>query len=394
MYHLRRLPIFVLILILLMTLLPIGPSIQNVNALSPVHPNEKDSSLDDAEIYAKHMGVSIDEALHRFHIQDVAGELDAELSVNEEKTFAGLWIEQSPEFRIVVQFTQDANQKIKPYITKELGDILTVQTAKVSLADLQNNQIELISSLADLEIPAETEINIIENNIKLFIAEADKMRFDNASRNGLLQFSDYIEILTVPEMGKVEANIYGGLPLSACNTSFAVQNSQGLRGVTTAAHCANSLSYNGTTLTFQSEIKTGSYDVQWHTPPPYTVTNLIRISTTGTTRNITSTQPRSSQVVGGYVCKYGVTTGYTCGYISSKNFSSSGVPNSAATFIRVNNTGSWNDLSSSGDSGGPWFLTNTAYGVHHGSPSDDPNDAIYMAVNYISGLGVSVLTNP
>jgi hypothetical protein len=102
---------------------------------------------------------------------------------------------------------------------------------------------------------------------------------------------------------------------------------------------------------------------------------------------------RDNQVIGGFVCKYGWHSGYTCGYISSKWFSSA-YPNNTATFIRVNNTAGFSNLSDGGDSGGPWFNGNTADGIHHAEPSDDPNDAIYMAINYINDLGVSVVEHP
>lgn len=100
-------------------------------------------------------------------------------------------------------------------------------------------------------------------------------------------------------------------------------------------------------------------------------------------------------MIGDFVCKYGITTGYTCGYISSKNYLGIGLyPPAYYTFIRVNNTGGFSDLSSGGDSGGPWFFSSTALGIHHGAPGDDPNDAVYMAINYVDGLGVSVVLNP
>jgi hypothetical protein len=223
---------------------------------------------------------------------------------------------------------------------------------------------------------------------------ADRIRFDAALQRGEVQLPDDVTVITINEMGELEADIYGGLALSSCTSGFSVQNSEGLRGITTAAHCPNSLSYNGSSLTFQSEILSGSYDIQWMRAPGFTVTNKIQSSSSGATRNITSTKHRNDQVIGGYVCKYGKTSGYTCGYISDKNICPSSVPNCGATFIRVDNTAGYNDLSSSGDSGGPWFLVNTAYGTHVGSPGDDPNDAIYMAVNYVGGLGVSVMTSP
>ena len=57
-------------------------------------------------------------------------------------------------------------------------------------------------------------------------------------------------------------------------------------------------------------------------------------------------------------------------------------------------TAGYNDLSSGGDSGCPWFFWKAAYGTHFGAPTAEPNDAVYMAVNYVeSGLGVSVMTS-
>ncbi len=160
--------------------------------------------------------------------------------------------------------------------------------------------------------------------------------------------------------------------------------------MTTAGHCSNTQRYNGTSLTFQSENTTGAYDIQWHTTSNDTVKNKIKWSSAGSTRDITATKSRTNQVVGGYVCKYGQTSNYTCGYISDKNFSHKG----SATYIRVDNTAGYTDLSQAGDSGGPWFLTGDAYGTHVGEPGEDPNDAIYMAINYVSGVGVSVMTAP
>jgi hypothetical protein len=43
------------------------------------------------------------------------------------------------------------------------------------------------------------------------------------------------------------------------------------------------------------------------------------------------------------------------------------------------------------DSGGPWYLGHTAYGITMGGFSTD-NDAVYTAIDYIAAFGVSVLT--
>jgi len=82
--------------------------------------HEDNPLLRDAEIYAKHQGVTVDEAIRRFELQDAAGALDAALSKEEAETFAGLWIEHAPKFRIVVQFTRDAEETIRPYLQNDL----------------------------------------------------------------------------------------------------------------------------------------------------------------------------------------------------------------------------------------------------------------------------------
>jgi len=360
----------------------------------------KDPLLYDAQIYASNNNVSTEEALNRFQLQDIAGELDAELSMNETGTFAGLWVEHTPQFRVVVQFTRGGDETIKPYLKQhpELANIVEVRTAKVSLAELQRAQANALSSVRALDIPVESGINISGNYVDLYVAKANMHQLDDALQRGEIRFPDKVRVSTVDAMGKPDTEIYGGLPLSTCTSGFSVKKGWWIfttKGITTAGHCSDTQSYSGNSLTFKSEMYTGSYDIQWHTASGYTVTNKIQWWSDGSTRDITATKSRSNQVIGGYVCKYGMTSHYTCGYISDKNYKPSYVPNAIATFIRVDNTAGYNDLSSAGDSGGPWFLTNTAYGTHSGSPGADSNDAIYMAVNYLeSGLGVSVMTSP
>ncbi|VVB85320.1 Uncharacterised protein [uncultured archaeon] len=120
------------------------------------------------------------------------------------------------------------------------------------------------------------------------------------------------------------------------------------------------------------------------------MTNKIQISSQGATRDITGTISRSSQSVGNYVCKYGKTTGWGCGYIRSTNLN--------GNYIWVANTAGQDRLCDHGDSGGPWFLANDAYGTMTAmivpGTSGTGADGVYMAVDYISGLGVSVMTSP
>ena len=91
-------------------------------------------------------------------------------------------------------------------------------------------------------------------------------------------------------------------------------------------------------------------------------------------------------VVGDPVCKYGRTTGYTCGTIESKTYDPDGSETQfAATFIYVD--GGDVNLSEPGDSGGPWFYGTSAYGIHHGGLG---NDSVFMAQNYMRVLDIRV----
>ncbi|MBD0322950.1 MAG: PKD domain-containing protein [Aldersonia sp.] len=83
-----------------------------------------------------------------------------------------------------------------------------------------------------------------------------------------------------------------------------------------------------------------------------------------------------------------MTTNRTCGYLDSKSYDLG--PSHTATFIRVE--GGSTDLSQPGDSGAPWFVEDLAYGSHVTSAGSDGHDAIYMAINYLSDIGATVLT--
>jgi hypothetical protein len=358
-------------------------------------PDKKDP-IYDAQAYASDTGVNINEALLRFQLQNIAGELDAELTAKEAKTFAGLWIEHTPEFRVVVQFTRNGEETIKPYLKRypELASVVEVRTARTSLADLQRAQASVLSSVRALGMPVDSGINVRENRVELYVAKAGVNQFKDALQRKGLSLPDSVMVVPVEKLAEPAASIYGGLPLSTCTSGFSVKKGWifTTKGITTAAHCPNSQSYSGNDLPFQSERIGGSYDIQWHTAPGYTVTNKIQWWSDGSTRDITAKKSRNNQVIGEYVCKYGMTTHYTCGTIVDKNFAPNYIEDPSPTFIRVSSTTT--DLVEPGDSGGPWFLLNTAYGTTSGH-IEPGNDAIYMAVNYIeSGLGVSVMTSP
>ena len=355
--RIRRVTVLVVIVLFISSA---ANTLAEVNVESPDVPIVIDNGLDqDAAQYAIEYGVSFQEAKHRLEVQALAGQLTAALETDEADTFGGAWIQHEPEYKIVVQFTREGDKTIWPYVEDgPLESLIEVRTTDVTLAELISIQEKLIETVRPLDIPFESGINLQDQQVEIYVVEREQ--FDQAVVGGEVQISDHVAVVTVDRLSTQQADIYGGLAAGSCTLGFSVKNSSGTRGVTTAGHCGNSATYNGVSLPFQSEWYGSAYDVQWHTVPGFTLRSWMKVSTSGTYRNVSGIKSRTDQVVGDYVCKFGKTTGYNCGNIVDKNYQTQ-IPNSTATFIKVHNS-SGADLIEPGDSGGPWFNGNTAYG--------------------------------
>jgi hypothetical protein len=157
--------------------------------------NAEEALVEDAQAYAAQHGVPLDEAIRRSKLQDPAGDLDAELAAKEPETFAGLWIQHSPQFRVIVQFTRDGEETIQPYIENgPLADIVEVRTAQVSLVELQTAQTAAVRTIHDLDIPVHSGINVSENCVELYVA--DPAQLDAALQEANIQLADYVKVVT------------------------------------------------------------------------------------------------------------------------------------------------------------------------------------------------------
>lgn len=355
---------------------------------------DEEPLLRDATWYASKYSIDLEEALYRFGLFDLAGELDAELIADEASTFAGLWLQHTPEFRIIVQFTNGGEETIRPYIENgPLANLVEVRTASVPLAELKSTQSGLLRTLDALNIPVESGINVFDNRVELHVTDPTQLNVVLEGAN--IQLPPHVRVITIARLSTPTTDIYAGLGLSTCTSGFSVKkNSTGTNGITTAGHCNNSQSYASTNLSWQDGRTYGSYDIQWHTIGSLTARNLIYDGTYN--RYVYGTEHRNNQTLLEPVCKYGPNGGYGCGEIIDTAYrptpANQGgyIANPNYTFIRVEEPGV--DLAVGGDSGGPWFWNNTAYGIQSGEYGGNEDIAIYMAVNYISDLGLSVLT--
>ena len=307
---------------------------------------QDDPLLQDAEHYAATYEVEIDEALLRLRLQPAIGRLNADLTENEAATFAGLWVQHEPSYRIIIQFAGSGSSRLEELLKSEelqgLYPFVEVSAAKRSLRSLAAVQAASHQAARAQGVPMESSINVPENRVELFTTKpdflaaalraADKARAA-ASAPPLL---DDVVIVEVERLSAPARYLNGGQHLSTCTSGFAVQDGSGTKGVITAGHCGSSQSFNTRSLTFQSEAFSGSQDVQWHTPPAlpeFYVVNRIWDGTFDTStpyyRFITATKSRAQQFVGESVCKYGMTSGATSGTISSTTFAPGYVPSAS-----------------------------------------------------------------
>jgi chitodextrinase len=348
--------------------------------------------LQDAASYAAQNEVSVDEAARRLGLQGEIGRL-AETLTRQEPNFAGLWIEHKPQFKVVVRFHQDksAEGRLRTRLAgSPLADVLVeTRAAGASLAQLETRRTAALQRIRRHGIPVDTDINIQENRVEIQSDRAQTLRAAVAAERASLP--ERVEILAVPGLAKQSVLRGGDGDPGMCTGGFTVRSNYSYQvGISTAAHCDNATTFQGMALPFAGEAFYDSADVQWHTACPYTeVTNEFN-SGLGY-RACIGTRGRADQVVGEYVCKWGTASGRTCGYIQSRHAEPSYVPHSDDTFVRVNGYGAV--MSAPGDSGAPWFVENIAYGINSGAYSD--GDAIYMPINYMDRINVSVLTyNP
>lgn len=100
--------------------------------------------------------------------------------------------------------------------------------------------------------------------------------------------------------------------------------------------------------------------------------------------------------MGDYVCHWGVSSGYGCGTIVSRDATVCG-GGGGFTGILVHNSSN-QDLASPGDSGGPWYIGDVAMGTASCASWVEPYgyiDAIYVASNCVeAGLNVTIKTTP
>ncbi len=148
----------------------------------------------DAQGYAEQYGIELSEAITRLQLQEAIGELDAEVTASESGTFAGLWIQHKPEYRVVVAFTRDGESTMGKYVQDgPLREILEVRVAQATLEELERAQSDVSRMVDELGFRLSSGINIQENRVEVYIP--DRAKLEKALRDHGHALPDHVVII-------------------------------------------------------------------------------------------------------------------------------------------------------------------------------------------------------
>ena len=161
--------------------------------------------------YARDNCVTIAEAQRRMEIQNrdaigaetepggppppppnSVGSLSQRLEANEAATFAGLWIQHQPDYRVVVAFTRDAASTLAKYTNDPL--FKPVDRPGASQAELRATQDRILEALHRFDArPSVGMSDIITGTVEISVT-GDLSRFRRAVARGEVDLPAYVRI--------------------------------------------------------------------------------------------------------------------------------------------------------------------------------------------------------
>jgi len=359
----------------------------------------RDEALaDDAAQYAAQFRVPLDEAVRRLKAQqDSVAATDAIASEFADR-LAGISIEHAPEYRIVVLLTGSEAVSARsaggvPIVFKtgaKATHAQAVAAMRKHLIDFRN------------ELPGARGAGYDQRTgeVVLLVTPADSARLGaDAIRQRAEEISGVPVRIVINQLIESNMSVDGGGLVeglntitnhrSRCTSGFVVTNGE-INAITTAAHCPDQLTYidlDGTdspTLPMIGSWGLGYRDVQINgsanSPDPLFYSNRGA----GTLRQVTTWRSVASTRAGDFVCHYGESSGYSCAIVELTDYAPPGAlcgGPCSPTWVTVKGP-----ACIPGDSGGPVFSGDVAFGLAKGINRDDAGRCLffyYMSTDYL-----------
>ena len=352
----------------------------------------------DAVQYAAQFRVPADEARRRLKgQQDSVAATDA-IAIEFAGRLAGISIEHSPDYRIVVLLTGS-----EPVADRSAAGVPIVfrtgakATRSEAVAAMRRHLIDLRNDLPGARGAGYDQRT---GEVVLLITPADASRFGlDAIRSRAEQLSGVPVRVVLNALRETDMSVDGGGRVEGinlltnrrnrCTTGFVVTNGE-INAITTAAHCPDQLTYididgsSSPTLPMIGSWGLGYRDVQINgsanSPDPYFYANrgAGELRSVRTWRNVASTR------AGDFVCHYGESSGYSCATVELTDYAPPGDlcgGPCSPTWVTVSGPSCV-----PGDSGGPVFSDDVAFGIAKGINRNEAGRCLfyyYMSTDYL-----------
>jgi len=368
-------------------------------AADPVRQGPGEALTADARSYASAMGVGQEEADRRLRLQEASVAITERLRRDYRERLAGISIEHSPEWKVVLLLTgEQAPVRLllsagEMKVPVELrGGAAATRTQVLAAIDRYRSEIAAAvpGTRGMGHDPRTGELVVIQRlsaaDRPVAEVEAELSRITGVPVR-LRRMQATFENAGAAGGSRVEGADAGGRRWF-CTTGFLVTNGM-QEGITTAAHCPDGLTYRGPDgeerlLKFAGGWGTAYRDVQIHTgvgsaPPLFFVDQDRTVA-----RPVTTWMTRPMTRAGDWVCKRGEASGASCSTVEMTDFAPPGELCGGLCST------SWVTVKGPqcrrGDSGAPVFIGTTALGVLKGGAflkGDDCAFYYYMSVDYL-----------
>jgi streptogrisin C len=355
----------------------------------------------DAQEYAAAHLVGIDEAMRRLRAQEESAGITDRLAATYRDRLAGIVIEHSPAYRIVILLTGSeavpgqivqAGGMAVPIVFKT-GAAATRDRMLTVIRDFRGDILRQLPGPAGMGIdPRSGEIVVTVKSLPRGDVEANEI---SAELTALTAVPVRLRILDQPERdfsavggSRVEGPDMTTGRRAACTTGFVVTD--GTRtGITTAAHCPYTLAYRdpagGTVpLSYVGAWGARYQDVQIQLAGEPLAATFFSDRAKTVLRTVTRWRNRASTRAGDIVCHRGERTGYSCAEIELVDYAPPGDLCGGpcdATWVTVAGPSC-----GAGDSGGPVFAGTTAFGILKGGSYRRDGSCTfyyYMSTDYL-----------
>ena len=194
----KKLPIFLFLSLFFVgctTVTAVSQSQPQATPTSPPLPPTTDAIWVDAAYIAEDLDISVEEAVRRTTNQDNIGYLNAALTENETETFGGLWLEHEPTYQVVIAFTENGDETLRPYLaTYPIAAPISVIEVESTYAELQALQTAVSNQLSTLQYPHASSVSVQDNLVEVLIS--DQALFEETLQNAGVTLPENVRVIS------------------------------------------------------------------------------------------------------------------------------------------------------------------------------------------------------